>query len=485
MHIELKDIHKHYGPVRANNGVNLKVEAGTIFGILGENGAGKSTLMKILAGYIRKTSGQILLDGHVVDYTSPAIAARLGIGMLYQDPLDFPALSVLENFIIGQRRGLTQSNQSFCQKLQSLADELHFALRPDQVIRSLTIGERQQLEIIRLLALGINILVLDEPTTGISSLQKEVLFKALRQLATAGKIVILVSHKLEDVEQLCDNVTVLRRGKVTGNMQAPFDAQKLLKMMFGQIPSTPQCGRITPGKTALVMQGVSASGGRAGLEKCSIQFHQREVIGLAGLEGSGQGVFMRVAAGLKQPVQGKIHMYERDVTDQDYHVFKDYGGMYVPASRMEEGLIPSLTIAEHFALQVSGEFWVNWSKAMQKAEDSIVQFSIKGQKQTLVASLSGGNQQRLLLSFLPSNPKLLLLENPTRGLDVESGHWVWRHLQKYCRTDACIVFSSSELDEIMMVADRVLVFYNGRIIKDVPTCETSVEELGRAIAGKI
>ena len=485
MQIELKNIHKHYGPVRANDGVNLKVEAGSIHGILGENGAGKSTLMKILAGYIRKTSGQILLDGHEIDYSDPTTAARLGIGMLYQDPLDFPALSVLENFIIGQTRGLAQSKKSFRKKLQSMADELHFTLRADQAIRSLTIGERQQLEIIRLLALGIDILVLDEPTTGISSLQKEVLFQALHQLASGGKIVILVSHKLEDVEQLCDDVTVLRQGKVTGHMQAPFDAQKLLKMMFGQIPSTPRCGRITPGKTVLDMRGVSATGGRAGLEKCNIQFHQREVIGLAGLEGSGQGVFLRVAAGLKQAVQGIIRMYENDKTDKDYHFFKDYGGMYIPASRMEEGLIPSLTIAEHFALQATGEFWVNWSRAVHKAEESIVQFSIKGQKQSLVASLSGGNQQRLLLSFLPSKPKLLLLENPTRGLDVESGHWVWQHLQKYCSADACIVFSSAELDEIMMVADRVLVFYNGRIIRDVPTCETSVEELGRAIAGKI
>ncbi len=485
MHIKLIDIHKHYGGVRANDGVNLDVPPGSVHGVLGENGAGKSTLMKILAGYIRKTGGRILFDGREVAYDDPAVAARLGVGMLYQDPLDFPALTVLENFMLGQTRGLLRSADTLRSRVESFARKLQFNLHPDDAVSSLTIGERQQLEIIRLLSLGIQVLVLDEPTTGISSIQKEILFAALRRLAAEGKSVILVSHKLEDVEQLCDHVTVLRQGRVAGAMAAPFDASALLGMMFGQLPCPPECGRIEPGVPVLTLRAVSAMGGRTGLKNCSAVIRQREVVGLAGLEGSGQGVFLRVAAGLQQPLQGQVQFGEHALHDKGHHHFKRYGGAFVPTERLADGLISGLTISEHFSLQQAGGFWIDKPRAVRQARDRIDTFNIKGRCETRVESLSGGNQQRLLLSFLPTTPKLLLLENPTRGLDLESGHWVWRHLQKYCDADACIVFSSAELDEIMMVADRVLVFFDGRLIKDVPTCETSVEALGRAIAGKL
>ena len=209
-------------------------------------------------------------------------------------------------------------------------------------------------------------------------------------------------------------------------------------------------------------------------------------MGLAGLEGSGQGILLRIAGGLKRAKHGSIRLQGRDMRRRDHHAFKSKGVTFLPASRLEEGLISGLNITEHFALQNSRDkFVVRWQDAFQAAEQQIDNFRIKGQPASAVEELSGGNQQRLLLSFLPANPVLLLLENPTRGLDIESVNWVWQHLHTYCGKKTSIVFSSPELDEILLVADRVLVFFNGRVIKEVEASNTDARELGRAIAGKV
>ena len=485
MWIELRDIHKHYGLVKANNGVNLTVSPGRIHGILGENGAGKSTMMKVLAGFSQKTSGSILMDGKPVNYRNPAQAVALGIGMLYQDPLDFSHLSVLDNFMLGQTNGFSGHQSRYRKAFLQLAESFDFALLPDTPLKILTIGERQQLELLRLLALGVQVLILDEPTTGISAIQKEILFKSLKKLTTEGKSVVLVSHKLEDVEALCDQVTVLRQGKVTGDMEQPFDSNRLLELMFGTPPLPPARCMETPGNDVLVMKSVSGPGERTGLKNCDVVVREGEVIGLAGLEGSGQGVFLRLAGGLKQPTQGSILLADRDMENQDHHIFIRNGVTFMPTSRLEEGLISGLSITEHFALQEHPKrFLVTWPEAYRLATERIDNFRIKGLPESQVDALSGGNQQRLLLSFLPADPLLLLLENPTRGLDMESVNWVWQHLQKYCLNKTSIIFSSSELDEILMVADRILVFFDGRIIKDVKSVETNATELGKAIAGK-
>ena len=485
MRIELRDIHKYYGAVKANYGINLTVVPGSIHGILGENGAGKSTLMQILAGYSRKTRGTILVDNSPVDLNTPAQASGLNIGMLYQDPLDFPLLSVLDNFMLGQTAGILNKVKKFREIFKKIAASFNFTLHPDASVKSLTVGERQQLEILRLLSQGIQILILDEPTTGISDLQKETLFQALKKLASEGKSVILVSHKLEDVETLCDQITVLRQGTVAGEMARPFNTNVLLAMMFGTPPAPPSRINIKTGETILEMNRVSAFGGRTGLSNCSLVARQGEVIGLAGLEGSGQEVFLKTAAGLKQPSKGSIHLQDIKMEGRDHHAFRNRGVAYLPGSRLEEGLISGLNIAQHFALQDKQKgFFVDEQGAFQNAKKSITKFRIKGEPESVVESLSGGNQQRLLLSFLPFDPVLLLLGNPTRGLDMESVHWVWQHLHQYCTRKTCIVFSSSELDEILMNADRVLVFFDGAVIKDTSTDQTDAHELGRAIAGK-
>jgi simple sugar transport system ATP-binding protein len=484
MQIELKDIHKHYGPIKANQGISITFESGKIHGILGENGAGKSTLMKILSGFIQKTSGEIHLNGTRILYQSPADAAALGIGMLYQEPLDFPVMTILENYLMGQTQGISLKGEAAEKKLTSIAGHLRFSLIPDASVQSLTPGERQQLEIVRLLSIGVRALILDEPTTGISVLQKEILFDALRRLAAEGKTIILVSHKLEDMEALCERVTVLRQGLVVGEVQAPFRSDKLLEMVFGSVPKPPSVFEIREGNPLLIMEGVSAAGGRSGLRDCHAVIREGEIVGLAGMDGSGQELFLRVAGGVKKPLSGLIYYRNRKMNGTDYHEFNKRGVVFLPTARLEEGLISGLTLSEHFALLYTTGFKVSWDKAQRQAGAQIETFKIKGSAGLPVESLSGGNQQRLLLSFLPKSPRLLLLEKPTRGLDLESANWVWGYLRQCCRENTSILFSSSDLDEILQVATRVLVFFEGSVVLDVKTSKTSRRELAGAISGK-
>jgi simple sugar transport system ATP-binding protein len=338
---------------------------------------------------------------------------------------------------------------------------------------------------LRLLALGIEVLILDEPTTGISDLQKEALFDALRKLASEGKSVILVSHKLKDSEALCDRVTVLREGVVTGSMESPYDANELLSMMFGEPPLPSTRSPVEYGQTVLSMNDISGMGGRTGLSHCTVSTKEGEMIGLAGLEGSGQGVFLRIAAGITKPTSGSLQLFGEDMDGNNLHAFKEAGVVFLPASRLEEGLMPDLSIQEHFALKDrESRFFVKWDEAFEEARLKTEKFRVKGTPDTIAEALSGGNQQRLMLSLLSKESTLLLLEQPTRGLDVESANWVWWHLSKYCLRKTSIIFSSADLDEIMSIADRILVFFDGMIIKDVRREEANIKELAEAIAGK-
>ncbi|SNR60480.1 ABC transporter ATP-binding protein [Desulfurobacterium atlanticum] len=480
MEIRFENVHKYFGKVHANKGITFTVKAGTIHGLIGENGAGKSTLMKILAGFISKSSGKIYLDGKEVNFSSPAEATGFGIGMLYQEPCDFPTMTVIENFMVGVSKEWKVDEGKYRKILKEKSEKLGFSIDPDKPVGLLTVGERQQLEIIRLLTLGVKTLILDEPTTGISKKQKETLFNALRQLAKEGKSIILISHKLQDVEVICDRVTVLREGKVAGEMERPFNREKLLEMMFGKKPPEIKDETVVPGETILKFENVYAHGGRAGLKNLNLEIKEKEIIGLAGLEGSGQEVFLRVAAGLIRPYKGKVRKNRK--------IFRNKLSekVFLPASRLEEGLFPSLTLLEHYALGFfKNYFIIPWAKAREKGKKLIEKFKIKGSLEDKAASLSGGNQQRLLISLIKKDTKLLLLEQPTRGLDTESSVWMWEHFKEFAKKGSAIVFTSPELDEIFSVATKIVVFFNGRVVLSKPKEETSQEEVAAAIAGNV
>lgn len=485
MIVELRHVRKTFGALCANDDVSLTYTGGRIYGLLGENGAGKTTLMKILSGFLSADSGDIVLDGQVVRSASPADAIRCGVGMVHQDPMDFPPFKVVDDFLLGRAGRLSLDRATAGRLLLDVAKQFGFSFNPDTPVNRLTVGERQQLEIVRLLASGVQVLVLDEPTTGISASQKDRLFAALRALAERGKIVIFVSHKLEDVRALCSRVDILRKGKLVGTTDAPFSTDWLVERMFGQMPPASERRTSQIGDASVVLDNLCVQDHRFRLAAVSLTPREGEVIGMAGMEGSGQRLLLQGCAGLLHPVSGRIHIGGVDMTRQAYRRFRQAGVAYVPAGRLEEGLVAGLNLTEHVLLtQRSPSFFVDWPEARRQAEDRISGFNIVGTPETPADALSGGNQQRALLSLLPSNLRLLLLEHPTRGLDIESTRWIWGLLLERRQQGTAIMFTSADLDEILERSDRILVFSGGKVTRALTASETSAPQLAEMIGGK-
>jgi ABC-type uncharacterized transport system ATPase subunit len=485
MKVELRDIHKTFGAVHANAGINLVIPAGTIQGLLGENGAGKSTLMKILSGFIRADQGQIFLDDQPVNIKSPANAIQQGVGMLHQDPLDFPPLRVIDNFILGRKGGLSVGHATAIREFNQLAKQFSFSLDPDAYVDALTVGERQQLEILRLIWLGARVLIFDEPTTGISAAQKVKLFAALRLLAEQGKTVLFVSHKLEDVEGLCSRVAVLRQGCLVGEAMQPYDTTQLVEMMFGKTISIGERNSCEAKDIIVNLAGLSVEDYRLKVRDVTLDVHCGEVIGLAGMEGSGQDLFLRAVGGMLHAVGGKILINGIDLTGRTYQSFKKHGVAFLPAARLEEGLVPGLNLTEHFVLAEEAKgFFIDWEKGRLLAQKRIKEFDVRGTPANTVESLSGGNQQRALLALMRDPLSLLLLEHPTRGLDIESTIYIWSKLKERCRQGTCILFISSDLEEILQYSDRVLVFFSGKVSPLLEVAALTSEKLGELIGGK-
>ncbi|AUX42879.1 ABC transporter [Sorangium cellulosum] len=488
MRIELERIAKRFGSVRASDDVSLVLQAGAVHGLLGENGAGKSTLLRILGGFLRPDAGRLLFDGRPVALGSPADALAAGVGVLHQEPLDFPSLTVLESFLVARPRpaGVFLPRRAARAELLALAARFGFSVDPDEQVARLTLGERQQIELLRLLSLGVRALLLDEPTTGISAAQQEALFAALRRLKDDGKAVVLVSHKLSDVEALCDRVTVLRQGKVAGEAEMPAGADRLVALMFGKALAPPERAPTAAEGTALALEDVAFGDHRLDLHLPRLAVRRGEVLGLAGLEGSGQRLLLRLAAGLLRPRRGRVALGGADLTGRPYRAFLRAGAGYLPADRAREGLIPGLTLEEHVALRAPRPgLLLHLRESRRAAERAIEAFRIRGRPETRVELLSGGNQQRTQLSLLPADLRVLLLEHPTRGLDLDSSRWVWEQLLARCQGGTAVLFASSELDELLRYSDRILVFSGGRISRPVPVAELTLDGLGRMISGEL
>jgi simple sugar transport system ATP-binding protein len=485
MSLELRNIHKHFGPVRANDGITLTVGTGTLHGLLGENGAGKSTLMKVLSGFHSADSGEIVLDGKTVKLASPVDAIAAGIGMLHQDPLVFLPFSVIDNFVLGSPGARRLDRKEAAAEFRELCEKYGFNIDPETPARVLTVGERQQLEIIRLLWLGARVLILDEPTTGISADQRAKLFVTLKALAEEGMSVIFVSHKLEEVADLCERVTVMTRGKVVGEAELPVPPEQLVEMMFGQVIEIGERNDVPLGDSQLELQSIRMAAGLLSEEPISLTAKAGEVIGIAGMEGSGQDAFLRLCCGMRAPKEGSVSIGGIDMTGKPYRDYLAADVKYLPAGRLEEGLIEGLTITEHFVL--AGEdrsFFVDWGAARERAEKQVEHYTIKGTEASTAESLSGGNQQRVLLAMLPPKLSVLLMEHPTRGLDIESADWVWEQLLARREQGTSILFASADLDELLRYSDRILVFFSGRVIGELDASATNVDEIGLLIGGR-
>ncbi|MBC7234560.1 MAG: ATP-binding cassette domain-containing protein [Chloroflexi bacterium] len=485
MKIELQDISKYYGSLRANDHVSLTVHGGTIHGLLGENGAGKTTLMKILSGYQPPDAGVIFVDDRPVRFTSPEEAIAAGIGMLHQDPLDVPQMTVLDNFILGWHTRLLQPRRRGRRELLRQCERFGLRLDPDAPVGTLTVGERQQLELVRLLSLGVRTIILDEPTTGISAIQKERLFATLQQLANEGLSVILVSHKLDDIQALCSEATVLKQGQVTGHKRAPFDPDELVALMFGQCLTTFPRVSVSPGPPVLTVENGEVHGARLTVSGINLTVRAGEVIGVAGLEGSGQELMLRACAGIHRLRSGRLLIDGRDMTRAPYRRFLELGVAFVPAARLEEGLVSGLTIREHVCLRERADgFFIPWEAVERHSQTLIQEFNIIGRPETAVQALSGGNQQRTILALLPRRLRLAILEHPTRGLDMESTEWVWNRLLQRRKEGTAILFSSADLDELVEHSDRLLVFSGGVMSGPVDAATITCDALGHMIGGR-
>ena len=503
MRVELHQIAKRFGPVTANDDISLTIQPGSIHGLLGENGAGKSTLAGILSGLVRPNRGTIALDGRPMTAETPAQALAEGVGMLHQEPHDFPELTVLESFVVarpgpfvfaGKRR--RQARDGFLE----LRQRFGFSIDPDERVGRLSMGERQQLELLGLLSLGVRTLILDEPTTGISEQQKEALFGALRQLAKEGRSILLVSHKLPDVLALCDRVSILRQGKLVGEAELPIPADRLVEMMFGPGAAAPQPQKPDVGASregaALRLEYARIARGRLHFAMDRLHVQKGEIVGLCGLEGSGQSLLLQMCAGLlpmrdrfargAEAGKPRLIVGDIDLTGRPYQAFLRAHVGYVPADRAREGLIGGFSIEEHVALRSPGRGLFLRSKEMTRAaERAIETFRIRGLPTSRAEQLSGGNQQRTQLALLPPQLTLLLMEHPTRGLDIESTRWVWQQLIARCRAGTAILFASSELDEVMTYSDRILVFSGGNATRPLRTSQLTMERLGRMIGGDL
>ncbi|MFP5259141.1 MAG: ABC transporter ATP-binding protein [Acidobacteriota bacterium] len=469
MDVVLSHIVKRFGTLAANDDVTMHFAPGSIHGILGENGAGKSTLMRVLCGVLAPDGGELVVGGQAYPRLTPEAAGSLGIGMLTQDPLDFPPLPVWENFALGG--GPVLSRGQARARLAAVCRRMGFVLPPDAPVSRLTVAERQQLELARLFDRDVRLLILDEPTTGISPAQKEALFAVLRAFVADGeRVVALVTHKLAEARELCDTVTVLRQGKRVGGFAAPLAAGDILAAMFGAEAACqvgvepPRPGPAPAGEPLLVVADAVIADEKIVLEPLSVSIRPGEIVGLAGISGGGQEAFLRGLAGIAPAVAGSITVAGRELAGRPATSFLDAAVHYLPASRMEEGLFPGLTLLDHVRLA----FPEQRAQAREIfAERCVGRFRLTNLPDSKAARLSGGNQQRLLLSLIPDDTRLLLADNPTRGLDAASIAQIWDHFRDRAANGAAVVFFSEDLDELLAHAGRVLVFYNRALVADL------------------
>lgn len=475
--IEARSLVRSFGPVRALDGASLTALPGEVHAILGENGAGKTTLANLLCGILRPDAGEILLGGRPVQVDSPRTALRLGIGMVHQHFTLVPRMTVLENVMLGFReeaRGMGWPARRVRDRLEALMEETGLRVDPDLPVERLGVGGRQRVEILKALHRDPGILVLDEPTAVLAPPEVERLFEVLRGLAKGGRSILLIAHKLDEVLAVAQRVTVLRGGRtVLAAPRSEVDAGRLARAMVGRSPSPPaRSGGAVPGEVVARLEGVrvAPSPGEAGLSEVSLELRRGEIVGVAGVEGNGQRSLALVLAGREAPVAGRVDLPPRV-------------GL-VPHDRREEGLVLDFDLAENVALALHDDPGWRWGPALRwgairaEAEGVIRRYDVRAPGVGVAArTLSGGNQQKLVVGReLDRDPELLVVENPTRGLDVGAAEALHRELLRR-REGRAIVLLSTDLDEILALADRILVMVRGRL-SEVPPEDRSREGVG-------
>ena len=500
--VELRGVTKHFGSVLANAGVNLRVEAGTIHGVIGENGAGKSTAMKLLYGMLRPDAGEILIGGTKCSWASPSDAIAQGIGMVHQHFMLAGPYSALDNILLGAeplRWGMIDRNGARA-RLEALARQYGLPVEWDRPIEELPVGVQQRVEILKLLYREANILILDEPTAVLTPQETNDLFANLKKLRAEGKTVLLVTHKLKDVMSFTDHVTVFRAGKVTGEVETSrTNPQELANLMVGRkvvlnIAVSPAHPRAEPAIEVAGLSLAEPAGSRHRLSEVSFTVRHGEIVGVAGVEGNGQSELLQALLHPRDPrcrTAGTIRFLGEDVTAWAPSRIRDLGVAVIPEDRLQEGLLLERPVSENFllGLQRSPAFsragLLDLRALAQTAARAITDYDVRPPDLTLPAGkLSGGNQQKLIVAReFQRQPRVLIAAQPTRGVDVGAIEFIHTRIVRTRDEGAGVLLVSSELDEILTLSDRILVMFEGRIVAEFRRGEVTERELGLKMGG--
>jgi ABC-type uncharacterized transport system ATPase subunit len=495
MSIELKAITKKFGSLVANDSIDLKVGRGEIHAILGENGAGKSTLMNIVYGLAKADSGKIFVEDKEVIINEPADALRYGIGMVHQHFMLIPVFTVAENIALGREesRGAFLTLDEVKKKIKALADEFKFDIDPDALIEDLPVGVQQRVEIIKALIYDAKVLILDEPTAVLTPQETDELLNIMRTLKKKGTSIIFITHKLREVKDVADKITIIRLGKVVGTTSPDTSQEDLASMMVGrQVDLAPNKSEIKPGRVILDVNklNVANSLGRKIINSLSLQVKAGEILAIAGVQGNGQSELTRAILNLEDHVQGSIKLDEQEILGLTVQDALRKGIAYIPESRELDGLIGTFSIAENLILDVhdlapvAKRGQLNNEYINQNSTKLVKEFDIRTQSIfENVSALSGGNKQKVVLAReLSRDVKLVVASQPTRGLDVGSIEFVYEKLLSERSANRAILLISSELDEVLELADRIAVIYKGEIVGEVGP-DVSREKLGLMMAG--
>lgn len=498
--IELRNITKRFGNVRANDGVSIKIEKGTIHAVVGENGAGKSTAMKIAYGFYAPDAGEILVDDKPAAIRNPHDAINLGIGMVHQHFMLVETMTVAENIVLGAETGgaanldLNEARE----KIKKLSNELNLAINPDAVVETLSVGQQQRVELLKALFRDARILILDEPTAVLTPPEVQEFFQILRRMRESGKTVVIITHKLDEVLAISDSVTVMRDGKTVGSVKTAGTTQKdLARMIVGRdVLLRVEKAAARTGEIVLKVEDLSVGGTSKNqvLKNVSFSIRAGEIVGVAGVEGNGQTELVEALAGLigANHVRGKIEFLNRDITILSARKRKEAGIAHIPEDRHRRGLLLDFDLAENSILGVhyqkpiaTSAGFLNFSSIGGKINSIIKNFDVRPANRQLPArTLSGGNQQKLVIGReFDSRPKLLLVAQPTRGVDIGAIEFIHRKLIELRDSGAAILLVSAELEEVTALSDRLLVINTGEIVGEVDPQTASVEQIGLMMTG--
>ncbi len=489
--LELRDVHKSFDAVHALRGVSLELHAGEVHGLAGENGAGKSTIVRVIGGEHRPDTGVVLVDGEPVAFAGPRDAQRHGIAVIHQEPTQFPDLTVAENVFMGRQplRSMRRIDRAAMhRRTAELFESLGVPIDPGRVTRGLSIADQQIIEIGKALSAEARIIVMDEPTAALSTVEAERLFRVAARLAEGGAALLFISHRLEEMYTICQRVTVLRDGSlVTSSPMADIDRDTLVRSMVGRSVEQLYPSRsASPADTALVVEGLTRAGVFADV---SFEVRRGEIVGLAGLVGSGRSEVARAIFGVDDRDAGTVMVSGRRLPAGDPRAAIAAGVAMVPEDRREQGLILDLSIERNATLPRLGAVsrWGIVRRSRERAMASTWADRLGVKRRRLadpVATLSGGNQQKVVLGkWLATEPGVLIVDEPTRGIDVGAKVEVHALLSELAASGMAVLMISSELSEVLGMADRVLVMHEGRLTAELSKEDATEEKVLQAATG--